>query len=166
MCEVLATAWERPEPFGTLLPWAHDLERLGVAGFGWGLAWFDHDEGTVRRYRTTSSLARDPDGASSLADVRSSRFLVHLRRPSKLSTVDEGDSQPFFDDGGACAFCHNGLFARAEEHRARYAGRLRGRADSEVGFFFLLELLDRGVRPADALPRHVTRLGGGGDVPL
>jgi predicted glutamine amidotransferase len=164
MCEVLAVAWEHAEPFGTILPWARDLERLGVAGFGWGLAWLDEDASTVRGYRTTSSLADDPDGAAALEDIRSRRFIVHVRRPSKLSTIDEGDSQPFFDEGRGCAFCHNGLFARAEDFRDRYADRLRGRADSEVGFHYLLDLLDEGRRPADALPRALEELGGRGNL--
>ena len=42
MCELMAVALERAEPFGTVLPWATEVERLGVAGFGWGVAWLDH----------------------------------------------------------------------------------------------------------------------------
>jgi predicted glutamine amidotransferase len=164
MCELLAVAWERAEPFRAIMPWAADLERLGVAGFGWGVAWLDDDEGRVRGYRNESSLAEDPDGAATLSDVRSSRFLVHLRRPSRLSTVQLADTQPFLDERHNCAFCHNGFFARAEELRGRYAERLHGRADSEVGFCFLQDLLDEGQRPEDALPRTLEELAGSGNL--
>lgn len=164
MCELLAVAWERAEPFRTILPWAAGLERLGVAGFGWGVAWLDDEEGRVRGYRNTASLAEDSEGAAALGDVRSSRFLVHLRRPSRLSTVQLADTQPFLDERHNCAFCHNGLFARAEDLRGRYTDRLHGRADSEVGFCFLQDLLDEGVRPADALPRTLQDLAGSGNL--
>jgi predicted glutamine amidotransferase len=162
MCEVMAVAWDRPEPFGTVLPWASELERLGVAGFGWGVAWLE--EGGVRRYRNAASLAEDAAGAARLSEVRSHRFLVHLRRPSKLSTVQEADSQPFLGERHGCAFCHNGSFARAEELRECYAGRLHGRADSEVGFCLLQDLLDEGVSPAEALSRTLREMGGSGNL--
>ncbi|MFL5796981.1 MAG: class II glutamine amidotransferase [Actinomycetota bacterium] len=164
MCELMAVAWERAEPLRAVLPWAAELERLGVAGFGWGVAWLDDEGNGVRGYRNQASLSEDSDGAEALSDVRSSRFLVHLRRPSRLSTVQVADSQPFLDQRHGCAFCHNGLFARAEELRDRYAGRLHGRADSEVGFLFLQDLLDEGARPEAALPRTLDDMAGSGNL--
>src|SRR5205809_260647 len=47
MCELLAVAWERPEPFGRILPWARGLERVGIGGYGWGVAWLEHETGSV-----------------------------------------------------------------------------------------------------------------------
>ncbi len=163
MCELLAVAWEEPKAFDTVLPWARELERLGVAGFGWGVAWID-DEGRVQRYRNPLSLAEDAAGADRLRDVRSSRFLIHLRRPSKLSTVQEADSQPFLDPAGAFAFCHNGFFERAESLRERYAGRLQGQADSEVGFCVVQDRLREGTEPDTALRDTLEKLGGTGNL--
>src|SRR2546430_11968109 len=114
MCEVLAVAWPKPEPFGRVLPWALELERLGVAGFGWGVAWLDGD-GIVRVHKRAGKLAEDPAGQAAVRDVASERFLVHLRRPSRLSTAQLSDTQPFVRDDGGFAFCHNGFLSGAEE---------------------------------------------------
>ena len=61
--------------------------------------------------------------------------LVHLRRPSRLSTLQLPDTQPFDDPAGRFAFSHNGDFRDWRPARARYrdAGRIHGRADTEVG---------------------------------
>jgi predicted glutamine amidotransferase len=165
MCELLAVAWDSPQPFVRIVPWAQGLERVGIAGFGWGLAWLAEDG--VHRYRHPTSLAEDPSGVAEHSDVASTRFLVHLRRPDRLSTVEMADSQPFLaadGDGvdgprgvGTFAFCHNGSL---KGDRAPYAGRLKGRADSEVGFCLLTDLLGEGVSPEIALPRILQELGG------
>ena len=62
-------------------------------------------------------------------------MLVHLRRPSRLSTLDLPDTQPFDDPAGRFAFSHNGDLRdyRAARERYRQQGRIFGRADSEVG---------------------------------
>jgi predicted glutamine amidotransferase len=163
MCEVMAVAWKEPEPFATVLPWAMALERFGVAGFGWGVAWKE-EGGQVRRYRNPSSLEEDTEGAAKLTGVHSRRFLIHLRRPSRLSTVQEADSQPFVDERRGFAFCHNGLFERADALRSRYAGRLQGRADSEVGFCYLQDRLDQRASPREALVQTLQELGGTGNL--
>jgi hypothetical protein len=165
MCELLAVAWERPEPFGRILPWVVGLERVGIGGYGWGVAWLDESEKAVRGYRHPTSIEQDPEGASLLSSVESARFLVHLRRPNKLSTVELADSQPFVDAAeeggpGTFAFCHNGFLERHEEIRPQYADRLHGRADSEVGFLMLGDLLAAGDPPEEALPEIHRRFGG------
>ena len=168
MCELLAVAWERPEPFGRILPWARGLERVGIGGYGWGVAWLEHETGSapaVRGYRHPTSLDEDPVGAAALSEVESTRFLVHLRRPNKLSTVQLADSQPFVDAAeeggpGKFAFCHNGLLERHEEIRLQYEHRLKGRADSEVGFVVLSDLLADGAPAEKALPEVHRRFGG------
>src|SRR5690242_7353186 len=113
VCEVLAVAWREPERFDRVLPWAAELERLGVAGFGWGVAWLE-DDGTVHGYRRPTNLRDDSEGRARLAGVSSNRFLVHLRRPSRLSTVQVADTQPFLADDRRFAFCHNGMLERHE----------------------------------------------------
>jgi hypothetical protein len=160
MCELLAVVAAEPRPMGAVLDWAKQVERLGVAGFGWGVAWLEPD-GDVEAYRDPGSLREDPQAAS-LASVRSSRFLIHLRRPSRLSTVSLEDTQPFV--AGGWAFCHNGEFRRHEELRPRYGGLLQGAADSEVGYRVAEELLESGSPPEAVLPEVHRRLEGGANL--
>jgi glutamine phosphoribosylpyrophosphate amidotransferase len=153
MCELMAVAWPEPRPFQSVEGWALELERMGVTGFGWGVAWIDR-EGDVpraRRHRRPVRMAEDEAGRRDLRTVTSDRFLIHLRRPSKLSTTQEADTQPFVAEDGSFAFCHNGQLRRHEEFRPRFEGRLAGRADSEVGFRFVEALLAEGRPPHDAL---------------
>jgi predicted glutamine amidotransferase len=159
MCEVMAVAWDEPQAFDSVLPWALDLERLGVAGFGWGVAWNEGD-GAVHGYRRAISLADDTEGRERLAGVTSGRFLVHLRRPSRLSTVQLADTQPFVAEDGTFAFCHNGLLDRHEDHRERLGPALAGKADSEVGFRMTQEALAGGATPSQALAGVHEQLGG------
>lgn len=62
-------------------------------------------------------------------------MLVHLRRPSKLSTLTLPDTQPFADPAGRFVFSHNGNLRETRALRAEYRvqGRIHGRADTEVG---------------------------------
>jgi predicted glutamine amidotransferase len=158
MCEILAVTAERPLKLGALLAWAGELERLGIAGFGWGAAWAGAD-GEVHSHRNPSSLAGDVEGMLALRDVDVVSAVVHLRRPSRLSTVQEADTQPFQDEGGRFAFVHNGSFERDGQLRDRFAGTLRGRADSEVGFRLYQSLLED-EDPLPALVRVHRTLGG------
>jgi glutamine phosphoribosylpyrophosphate amidotransferase len=67
--------------------------------------------------------------------IETTAALVHLRRPSRLSTLTLPDTQPFDDPAGRYAFSHNGDLRDYRSLRATYraAGRIRGRADTEVG---------------------------------
>ena len=158
MCELLLVAWPEPKPFEASLPWVESLERFGLGGYGWGVAW--REEGEVRTYRHPSSLAQDPVGRQRTAAARSTHFLVHLRRPSNLSQISLADTQPFRTEGGEFAFAHNGRLDGAEQERANFAGLLQGRADSEVGFRLLHRLLQSGWKPDSALLEVHRRLGG------
>ena len=152
MCEILTVAWEQPKPLEVALSWARDVERLGVAGFGWGVAWVTED-GRLDGYRNPTSLADDSEGSSRLAAERSQRMLIHLRRPSRLSTVQMADTQPFLNRERPYAFAHNGFLKRHADYRACYKALLEGQADSEVGFRHFDHLLgDRS--PSEAL-RHL-----------
>ncbi len=161
MCEVLAVAAPAAIAFREVAPWAGEMERLGIAGFGWGAAWID--DGVVRRYRSERSFAEDPDRDDALRDVRSSRFLVHLRRPNRLSTLQLADTQPFVERE-LFAFCHNGFLQRHLDFRPRYEYRLEGRADSEVGFAYFAEQVTHGTAPAGALREVHERFGGNANL--
>ncbi len=158
MCELLLTVWPEPTSFEASLPWVESLERFGLGGYGWGVAW--REEGEVRTYRHPSSLAQDPEGRARTAAARSTHFMVHLRRPSNLTQISLADTQPFRAEGGEFAFAHNGRLDRAEEERADFAGLLHGRADSEVGFRLLQRLLSNGWAADSALLEVHRRLGG------
>lgn len=162
MCEMLVAAFDEPRPFAQVAPVASGLEKLGVAGFGWGVAWLEEPEGAEAAIQVVRGLGRyDEEGQRDvgLMERESRRFMVHLRRPSQLSTVQMADTQPFLD-GTQCAWCHNGYLDRAEELRGRYEGRLHGRADSEVGWEFFLDRRSEGVPPVDALRAVDDAFGG------
>jgi glutamine phosphoribosylpyrophosphate amidotransferase len=154
---MLLTVWPEPVPIAEIWPWARSLERYGLGGFGWGVAW--REDGAVRHHRDPGTLAEDQAGVGGLVGVRSTHYLVHLRRPSQLSTIALADTQPFLADDGSFAFAHNGRLDLAEEMRAQFAGRLQGRADSEVGFRLFQQLCQE-QEPARALPEVHRQLQG------
>ena len=162
MCEILAVHWPSPRPFRDLLPWAEKIEHYGLGSFGWGVAWLD--EGCVGCHRFPGRLRDDPDLQAALLDVRSTHFLVHFRRPNKLSTVQLADTQPFRDEAKQFVFCHNGSFTREPELRPWYASRLQGKADSEVGFRMLEDVLASGRAAGDAVSELHSVLGGRANI--
>ena len=107
--------------------------RFGIAGFGWGAAWLD-DGGRLTSYRDVRAFRDDPR-RDAVGATETTAALVHLRRPSRLSTLTFADTQPFDDPGGRYAFSHNGDLRDYRGLRARFRaqGRIHGRADSEVG---------------------------------
>ena len=133
MCEQFVACSDRPFRLDELWPFIERLERFGIAGFGWGAAWRRCDA-TLESYRDLRAFRDDP-GREAVGRIETQAALVHLRRPSKLSTMTPADTQPFHDPHGRFAFSHNGDFRKHRESREVYraAGRIQGRADSEVG---------------------------------
>ncbi len=133
MCEHYVVRAAEPFRLDELWPFTERLERYGIAGFGWGAAWVGSD-GTLQSYRDVRAFRDDP-GRASVGAVETTTALVHLRRPSKLSTLSLPDTQPFDDPAGRFAFSHNGDLRDHHSLRARYRdeGRIHGRADTEVG---------------------------------
>ena len=85
-------------------------------------------------YRDIRAFRDDP-GRETVGATETTSALVHLRRPSRLSTWTLSDTQPFDDPAGRFAFSHNGDLRDYKDLRATYraAGRIHGRADTEVG---------------------------------
>jgi len=162
VCELLALTGPRPFPVRELLPIAVAVERWGIAGMGWGLAWIDARDGRLRHYKRETALRDDDRAEGAVGDAMTTAALVHLRRPSLLSTLGPADTQPFIGVDPAFAFAHNGDLRDHTRYRPRYAARglLRGRADSEVGFHLLADLLREGTDPARALARLQEDMGG------
>jgi glutamine phosphoribosylpyrophosphate amidotransferase len=132
MCEQLVARAATPFPMDELWPLAERMEHYGIAGFGWGVTWLGAD-GELHSHRDTSSFRDDP-AREAVGRIETTSLLLHLRRPSRLSTLQLPDTQPFVDPAGRFAFSHNGELDRWQGARAAYrdAGRIHGRADTEV----------------------------------
>ena len=134
MCEHYVARAATPFRLAELWPFTEQLERFGIAGFGWGAAWLDTD-GRLGSHRDIRAFCDDPAGQAKVGAIETTAALVHLRRPSKLSTLDLPDTQPFDDPAGRYSFSHNGDLRDTRALRTTYrkAGRIHGRADTEVG---------------------------------
>ena len=133
MCEHFVARASEPFRLDELWPFSERLERFGIAGFGWGAAWLAGD-GSLGSYRDLRAFRDDPH-RDEVGRTETTSLLVHLRRPSRLSTLGMADTQPFVDPAGRWAFSHNGDLRHYRPWRRRYRaeGRIQGRADTEVG---------------------------------
>lgn len=133
MCEQFVARAAEPFRLDELWPLTERLERYGLGGFGWGVAWSSGD-GRLASYRDIRAF-RDDHGCEPVGAIETTAALVHLRRPSRLSTITFPDTQPFDDPAGRYAFSHNGDLRDYKGLRTtlRAQGRIHGRADSEVG---------------------------------
>jgi glutamine phosphoribosylpyrophosphate amidotransferase len=154
MCEHYVARAAEPFRLDELWPFTERLERFGIAGFSWGAAWLDGD-GRIRSYRNLDAFRDDP-GRERVGATETTAALVHLRRPSRLSTLTLPDTQPFDDPAGRYAFSHNGDLRDYRTLRAafRAQGRIHGRADTEVGARWLEDTWDDG----DTVPSRLTAL--------
>ncbi|MEI7743496.1 MAG: hypothetical protein WCK58_07065 [Chloroflexota bacterium] len=133
MCEQFIARAAEPFRLNALWDFTERLERFGLAGFGWGAAWTD-DAGAMHTYRDVRAFRDDP-GREALGQTETTSLLLHLRRPSRLSTLQLADTQPFDDPAGRFILSHNGDLRDYQTFRRRYLrqGRIKGRADTEVG---------------------------------
>ncbi len=160
MCEQFVARSAEPFTLGDLWPFTGRLERFGIAGFGWGVAWLAED-GSFGIHRDLRAFRDDPR-REELGAVRTTAALVHLRRPSRLSTLTLADAQPFADPGGRFAVSHNGDLREYRHRRERYRaqGRIHGRADTEVAVRWLEDEWSPGERPAHVLGALHDAFGG------
>jgi glutamine phosphoribosylpyrophosphate amidotransferase len=137
MCEILLARADEPFQLDRVWELAAGLERYGLAGYAWGVSWVRPD-GSLEAYRATTAFRDDPR-ADEIGCTETTAALVHLRRPSRFSWLGMADTQPFLDGDGRFAFGHNGELARHRRLRTAYrdAGRIHGKADSEVGMRWL-----------------------------
>ena len=133
MCEQFVARAAEPFRLDELWEFSERLERFGIAGFGWGVAWIEGD-GRLASHRDVRAFRDDP-AREGVGAHETTSALIHLRRPSRLSTIGPPDTQPFDDPAGRYSFSHNGDLLLHRDWRARYRaqGRIRGRADTEVG---------------------------------
>jgi glutamine phosphoribosylpyrophosphate amidotransferase len=160
MCEHFIARASKAFRLDELWPFTVKLERYGIAGFGWGAAWLG-DDGALHSHRDLRAFRDDP-GTEALGATETRVALVHLRRPSRLSTLTGPDTQPFDDPAGRFAFSHNGDLKDYRALRAAYRvqGRIHGRADTEVGARWLEDAWDPAERPDALLTALHDRFGG------
>ena len=160
MCEHFIARAAEPFRLDELWPFAEKLERFGIAGFGWGAAWLAPD-GSLDTYRDTRAF-RDDAARSAVGANETTAALVHLRRPSRLSTLTMPDTQPFEDPAGRFAFSHNGDLRDYKGLRTTYRGqgRIHGRADTEVGARWLEDAWQPGGSVGQLLGALHDRFGG------
>lgn len=160
MCEHFVARAAEPFRLDELWPFVERLERFGIAGFGWGAAWLD-DGGRLSSYRDMRAFRDDP-GGDAVGAIETTAALVHLRRPSRLSTLTFADTQPFDDPAGRYAFSHNGDLRDYKGLRTTYRtqGRIHGRADTEVGARWLEDAWLADVPMAHLLGALNDRFGG------
>ncbi len=154
MCEQYVAVSAAPFRLEALWPFTERLEKFGLAGFGWGATWLQAD-GTFRSHRDLETFREDRQ-REALGRLETRALLMHLRRPSKFSTIGLPDTQPFDDPAGRYSFSHNGDLERHKVYRARYreAGRLQGKADTEVG----ARWLEDHWSDAETVPGALTKL--------
>jgi glutamine phosphoribosylpyrophosphate amidotransferase len=166
MCEHYVARAAQPFAMSELWPFTEKLERFGIAGFGWGASWIS-EAGRLESHRDLRAFRDDP-GREGIGEIRTRSALVHLRRPSKLSTLTLPDTQPFIDPAGRFAFSHNGDLRDYKRWRPGYrdAGRIHGRADTEVGQRWLEDAWGDGRNPGDLLCRLHETFGGQANLAL
>ena len=160
MCEQYVAVAAAPFRIDELWPLTERLERFGLAGFGWGATWLD-GSGELRSHRDVRAFRDDPE-RERVGREETRALLVHLRRPSKFSTIGPADTQPFDDPGGRYAFSHNGDLENDRSFRRRYrdAGRIHGKADTEVGARWLEDEWAAAPSPPAALEKLHEVFGG------
>ncbi len=142
-------------------------QRVGtVNADGFGAGWYDHARRPEpARYRTARPIWSDRTFQSLAGLVTTTALVAAVRDATPPSPVEETGAQPF--TAGPWLFAHNGkvdgwgldpkvkvgLWRRLSDERA--AG-LEGGADSEVLFALVLDNLDRGATPVEALTEVIT----------
>jgi hypothetical protein len=169
MCEQFVAHSERPFRIDELFPFIEKLEQFGIAGFGWGAAWLAGQDGPgcLVSHRDLRAFRDDP-GRERVGRNQTTSLLVHLRRPSRMSTLTMADTQPFDDPAGRFAFSHNGDLRdyRARRRELQAAGRIHGRADTEVGERWLEDAWQPGLPVGNLLADLHRAFGGQANLAL
>jgi glutamine amidotransferase len=126
---------------------------------GFGVGWYDRDKrAEPARYRTTRQIWADPSFASISGLVSSNAVLAAVRSASPGMAVEETSTPPFTD--GPWLFSHNGFVPGFRTGVGRALRRkvsetrvhaMAGATDSELLFALVLDRLDAGAPPAEAL---------------
>jgi gamma-glutamyl hercynylcysteine S-oxide hydrolase len=124
---------------------------------GYGIGWFGAD-GTVHRYRSTVAMWEDTELHDRARSIITSGAIAAARLASPGSPVEETGNAPFTD--GRWLFSLNGVVdgyndGIGDELRGQMSikrlAAIDGHADSEVVFALVLDQLEAGSTPGDAL---------------
>ncbi|MFT8929646.1 MAG: class II glutamine amidotransferase [Sporolactobacillus sp.] len=159
MCELLYVHSERMFPIKKIFDYAELLDHFGVAGFGWGIVW-KNEAGELQEYKSVDGICNDTMKRIVLSEVMATDYLVHLRRPSLMSTIGQYNVQPYLNERKELAFAHNGYFAHHAKYRDEFMTDLKGNSDSEVGFCYIESELMRGSTVQEAMVATHTALKG------
>jgi glutamine amidotransferase len=131
---------------------------------GWGVAWYT-GPGTPEVHRNATPIWDDTEFARRSRDIEATAVLAAARLASPGATIDVTGNAPFVHD--AWAFSLNGIVRgftdgvgdalRARLTPARRAA-IVGDADTEVLFALVLQHIEAGVDPEDALERVVAEV--------
>ncbi|MGH9154309.1 MAG: ergothioneine biosynthesis protein EgtC [Acidimicrobiales bacterium] len=144
--------------------WAPRRQVSGVVNAdGFGVGWWDHARRPEpARYRSPRPMWSDASFASLAGVVSSGGVLAAVRSATPGLGVEESATPPFTD--GPWLFAHNGSVTGFRDGAAsrlrrslterRDAG-IAGPSDSEVLFAMVLDRLDSGSPPGDALAATV-----------
>lgn len=124
-----------------------------INGDGWGVMWWPTPDGPARRYRSATTIWDDTAFGET---PTASTVIAAARLASPGATLGVENNAPFRD--GPWAFSLNGwafVGGRADPLRARLSPERRdgliGDSDSEVLFALVLDQLDAGATPGEAL---------------
>lgn len=136
------------------------FQRRGVVNAdGFGCGWYDLEmrpEPAV--YRRDKPIWSDRSFASLAGLVSSGAILAAVRDANTGAAVEESGAAPFAE--GPWLFGHNGRFDRFDQPEGarlrrmlsdERLARVRGSTDSEVAFGLIMDRIDQGDAPAEAL---------------
>ncbi|HEX2052794.1 MAG TPA: ergothioneine biosynthesis protein EgtC [Actinomycetota bacterium] len=135
------------------------FQRHGtVNADGFGCGWFSQARPEPAVYRRDKPIWSDRSFASMAGVISSGAILAAVRDATTGSSVEESSTAPFTDSHWL--FAHNGLFRGFDGPEGvalrrmlsdRRTGSIRGTSDSEVLFGLILDRMDEGVAPMEAL---------------
>jgi gamma-glutamyl hercynylcysteine S-oxide hydrolase len=155
----------RDAPHGLVHQAQHPLRQTsGTANpDGYGIAWYEAGAAEPRRHRSATPIWADPELMPVAEPVRSSAVLGAARLASPGSPVDVSGNAPFiaerfsFSLNGIVNDWHDGIGTELRKLVSPRRGRaIAGVTDGETLFGLVLDLLDQGAPPADALAGVVT----------
>jgi glutamine amidotransferase len=132
---------------------------------GWGVAWYEPGRGAPHVYRTVTPIWKDDEFARRSVDIECTTVLAAARLASPGAALDVSGNAPFV--AGPWAFSLNGIVRGftdgvGDELRSRLEperrAALMGDADTEVLFGLVLQRIDAGVEPYDALEQVVAEV--------
>jgi glutamine amidotransferase len=135
------------------------FQRHGVVNAdGFGCGWFSDFRSEPAVYRRDKPIWSDRTFASIAGVITSGAILAAVRDATAGSAVEESSTSPFSESGWL--FAHNGMFRGFDGPEGgglrrmlsdKRAAAVRGTSDSEVLFGLILDRMDQGAGPQEAL---------------